>query len=379
MISNDSNPDSFISLNNIIELYKNIETGDLNSEIQLSSDELKQIQRDVDVLATNIFNRGTGMKNIDSLNAKLKAGVKWSQLKEPLNNVIVQCSEVATKRVLQSDDLLGLILEFAVSSPKEYAKLASLNKDSHRIANQEHVIRAMLNGDLLSELTKEKFFELVEKTKGLRKIHTNDLIFKEPIEEDLKDDEQQYLMERRILEKNDYKNDFTTEDLIRLIKLSPELKILEGGLEIDEVSALTESCKQLRDLRIYKSMDLSDECLGALISANPHLETVCLIHAFQVGNYTMESLSKCSELKILELNSHHISDNHVELIATNCPKLKEMSFLSCIKLTDESLEYLQKCNHLQQLEIFNCLNISQKGLDALKKTNPKLNYLLRFY
>lgn len=77
-------------------------------------------------------------------------------------------------------------------------------------------------------------------------------------------------------------------------------------------------------------------------------------------------------LKVLDLYSTYISNDHIELLVRNCTELSDLYLYCCASLTDQAFEYLKECKHLKYLGIVNCYGITAKAINALKIKNPKL-------
>lgn len=97
----------------------------------------------------------------------------------------------------------------------------------------------------------------------------------------------------------------------------------------------------------------------------------CLTDACIVGLVT-----RCSALTDVALNSAHITDHGIGLLAEKLSRLKRLDFGNCTSLTDAGIKALaRRCPRLIRINLENCLRVTDGSLVALIDHCPKLQYV----
>ncbi|XP_024362312.1 F-box protein At3g58530 [Physcomitrium patens] len=165
------------------------------------------------------------------------------------------------------------------------------------------------------------------------------------------------------------------------------LKVTDAGIE-----AVVRSCKDLRSLNISGCKSLTDRSLRAVAKHGQRIQILNLtrgvkltdeglvevinacreiveLYLYASPNFTDTSfitLSKLSELRVLDLcGAHLLSDDGLSAIS-ECSKLETLNLTWCINITDVGLTALaQHCSRLQSLSLHGLLGVSDEGLESL--------------
>lgn len=173
-----------------------------------------------------------------------------------------------------------------------------------------------------------------------------------------------------------------------------------------QVRIIIDSCKLITDLYVPFCMDFLDEDMMYLIGKKKETILGLLVHSHVLTQNGIQSLELCSNLKKLELSScSGVNDISLITIATlklrylKCSFLRGVSsgglsefFLSkCLtRLTNLEINYLNmddiclqnvalNCSSLTVLSITSCLRITNQGMEFVVKNCLKLRVLILNY
>lgn len=118
--------------------------------------------------------------------------------------------------------------------------------------------------------------------------------------------------------------------------------------------------------RTSLSLSASFQSEKWLLSALPMLERLNLREMPGITDEDLLCLAQIKELKSLNLHSALISAKTLQSLATNCPKLEELSLESCSRLRGADLQHLGRCTNLQSILLKQIPKVSDNDLEFLR-------------
>lgn len=140
------------------------------------------------------------------------------------------------------------------------------------------------------------------------------------------------------------------------LKNSSQLK----DTDLQELSAL----KNLKRLDLSGCYGVSDDVLMAIAKAcGSTLEEIDVSHTPDSG-FTQEPL----ECRVTEVG--------LQILATECKKLRKVALRCCDSVTDSGIEQLVAgCRYLTSIDLAKCKSLTDAGVSALAKGCPHLEWL----
>jgi|GEM_PF-5991829 len=168
----------------------------------------------------------------------------------------------------------------------------------------------------------------------------------------------------------------TYQELIALILKCPNLTSVNFVLTDEELTILTENCKQLTSVNVSRSWELTDESVKKLTENCPNLTIVNFSSCFLLTNEGLIKLAKnCKELtKVNFSGCYNLTDEGLIKLAENCKELTNVDFSGCCNLTDEGINHLIiNCPHLKLITTGkSLLNKTTLEGEALKQRREEL-------
>ena len=183
---------------------------------------------------------------------------------------------------------------------------------------------------------------------------------------------------------------FTKLRVLVLRQASPQL-------EDNAVEALSNRCRELRELDLRKSFKLTDRSLYALAHGCPNLLKLnisgCSAFTDAAIAYLSEHFTKlqvlnmcgcvkgatdfalkaigynCKRLRTVNLGwCDKVGDEGVMSLAYGCPELRALDLCGCVLITDDSVIALaNNCPHLRSLDLYFCQNITDRAMYSLAR------------
>ncbi|KAF5749087.1 hypothetical protein HS088_TW04G01049 [Tripterygium wilfordii] len=172
-------------------------------------------------------------------------------------------------------------------------------------------------------------------------------------------------------------------------------------LEDNAVEVIANSCHDLEDLDLSRSLRLSDRSLYALAHICPNLTKLNISGCTSFSDDALEYLfAFCRNLKVLNLCGcvkaasnkalqaigrnccqlqylnlgwcENVTDIGVMSLAYGCPNLRSLDLCSCVLITDDSVIALaNRCPHLRSLGLYYCRNITDRAMYSLVQSRVK--------
>ena len=123
-----------------------------------------------------------------------------------------------------------------------------------------------------------------------------------------------------------------------------KVKLLRGFVNALALNESLKSCKKLEELVIHFNGLYSREVEQILLEEHPwDLKRLVLRGVDPQSNTNLDNITKkLPNLERLEINLQLISDDGMEWLGKNCPKLRILQFESGGNLTDSGLDRLTK-------------------------------------
>lgn len=172
-------------------------------------------------------------------------------------------------------------------------------------------------------------------------------------------------------------NQLTQKTVDVISQIRPNLEELELASVIDipgqSFVEFFPRVTQLKNLNV-EDCNLDDEVLQQLTACCQKLETLVLARVFGISSSSMQTLSRLTMLKDLDLCATQVEVNVLKQIAPNLPLLEFLD-LQQHQLTGEDVrDLVQNLPHLQRLELAGCQNIRSKSLKQLKADFPHIEF-----
>ncbi|XP_054794119.1 F-box/LRR-repeat protein 3-like [Prosopis cineraria] len=117
------------------------------------------------------------------------------------------------------------------------------------------------------------------------------------------------------------------------LKLGICLNITDKGL-----AYVGKSCSKLKELDLYRSTGITDLGISAIACGCPRLETINVAYCTDITDGSLISLSKCLELKTLEIRGCLlVTSKGLTAIAPNCKQLSRLDIKKCYKIDDSGM------------------------------------------
>jgi len=137
-------------------------------------------------------------------------------------------------------------------------------------------------------------------------------------------------------------------------------------LEGRNVQYLSKSCPNLEELYL-SDCNLTDESVMALASC-VHLKRLTLSGNQNLTTHSLRQVAQhCTAIQVLELATlaRAVTNELLQLIASNMPHLQELNLNSCYNITDDALVSLKSCKQLSKLSIVEARNMTNSGIKAV--------------
>ncbi|XP_061450920.1 F-box and leucine-rich protein 22 [Rhineura floridana] len=102
---------------------------------------------------------------------------------------------------------------------------------------------------------------------------------------------------------------------------------------------------------------------------------ICSTHEHTVDNFLCQVCNRCPNLLSLLLTGcGHVTDDSIMLLLKSCSSLKTLQLENCVQITDRTLEavILYGADSLQTLHVDFCRNITQAGLQQIRRKRPSI-------
>lgn len=112
---------------------------------------------------------------------------------------------------------------------------------------------------------------------------------------------------------------------------------------------------------------LDDTNMIKILEKSPSLKQLKVIEDLSLTYRSWSALSLVSDLISLDLSDcRQITDDEIDLIATNCPKLEELRLSGCFEIEDKGFWSVGKhCKQLTSLDISRCQRLTEEGMVEL--------------
>lgn len=200
-----------------------------------------------------------------------------------------------------------------------------------------------------------------------------------------------------------YCDDVTTDVLEKLSSCPLLSSLSTTSIDTDtDMESICSGFTKLNQLSIESAFNVTDACLGKLVSSHPQLSSLtlrdcpeltdeglkwlvnCSLTSLKISacKVTDELLGKlatgCPQLSVLKLSDYGsdygVSDYGLGMIGEHCEHLSELYLCGCYKVTDLGLSKLIKCP-LYSLSIAACYKVTDEGLCKLVEGRPQLSSL----
>ena len=125
---------------------------------------------------------------------------------------------------------------------------------------------------------------------------------------------------------------------------------------------------------ILCNMNINDNCLSIIQSCKPlSLHTLNVGLCKEISDNGLLKIAQIPTIKDLDL-SHlcKITDLGLKILANRLYRLRELKITGCIGITDKGIDSLKVCKRLHTLECAQCCEITNKSVEDLSETLPKL-------
>lgn len=125
---------------------------------------------------------------------------------------------------------------------------------------------------------------------------------------------------------------------------------------------------------ILCNMNINDDCLSIIQSCKPMaLHTLHVGMCKEISDNGLLKIAQMPTIQSLDL-SHlcEISNLGIKVIANRLYRLRDLRITGCVGISDIGIEALKVCRHLNTLQCAQCCEITNKAVDALAKSLPKL-------
>ncbi|ELT90873.1 hypothetical protein CAPTEDRAFT_165456 [Capitella teleta] len=144
------------------------------------------------------------------------------------------------------------------------------------------------------------------------------------------------------------------------------------------LEAITDNCKNLRNISFLGSHNLSDNALKN-VATSKKLQMLKIDSNCKITDITFKYIGKsCHELRHLYLvDCHRITDLTLKVLS-QCRNLTVVNLADCVRITDTGVRYLveSSCgNKLQELNLTNCIRVGDIALVNIHKRCHNLTYL----
>jgi hypothetical protein len=166
----------------------------------------------------------------------------------------------------------------------------------------------------------------------------------------------------------------TLSALARSCPLLEELSICGRGYTCGAVVALSKHCTRLRELSLTCANVSDEECLIALIRANPGLQTFSTCAAGATERFLRELALNCAGLADFSINCVNVTLPSIYFLMKHCPLLSRMYIEDARFLPSAEEQPLVQCASMRSLTLSG-LDILDEELDALLQCCPGLTEL----
>ena len=158
--------------------------------------------------------------------------------------------------------------------------------------------------------------------------------------------------------------------ILEKLELSYCIKITDKVLKL-----ILSKCHNLKELAL-RGIDITGEHLDSLDIDFSELKKLDLMGCKKLTDKGLKLiLSKCHNLKELNLTWTNITGEHLDSLGIDCPILEKLNLSCCKTLTVKDLKsILSKCPNLKELDL-SCSNITGEDLVSLKMDFPKIKVL----
>jgi hypothetical protein len=159
-----------------------------------------------------------------------------------------------------------------------------------------------------------------------------------------------------------------TKSIDKFINKFPMSKVLDLSTHKNPVIN-TDKIYEMTHLRtlIFNHANISDSCIDfSRLKTLTKLDAPC---CYGLTDDLLSNLINLVDLNIEECDDLCMESNITGSCFKHMPKLKKLSISNCLKITNQSFDYLSKLEELD-VSLFNCFNESQKVLikdDSIKK------------
>ncbi|XP_062819377.1 F-box and leucine-rich protein 22 [Anolis carolinensis] len=130
----------------------------------------------------------------------------------------------------------------------------------------------------------------------------------------------------------------------------------------------------LRRLSVcWHSARVSRVCNVEEWAQSPLQRDICAKHRHAVSRLLRRASQRCPNLQCLTLSGcGHVTDGDVALVLQGCPGLQSLRLENCVRITDWTLEAALGAPALRWLQVDFCRNVTQAGLQRLRRERPSL-------
>ncbi|KAH7426582.1 hypothetical protein KP509_10G006900 [Ceratopteris richardii] len=150
------------------------------------------------------------------------------------------------------------------------------------------------------------------------------------------------------------------------------LKVLRLGVCEDihdtGLSYIALNCLDLRELDMYRSVNISDEAIGVICSHCIKLRSLNISYCTKITDAALFSIAKLLDLRVLELRGCiKVSLGGLCSVAKKCQNLEELDIKKCESMEEYApLILAQCCKSLRQVNLSYC-SATDEGIVALAK------------